>query len=85
MSECLENEAGSTLVLKRVTGTRWCAQADATKASWRLQQLPEGFVDHCRRCGTKARDNSRRCEHHCPWSPDPDDIIAHGHLILMSS
>ena len=32
MSECLENEAGSTLVLKRVTGTRWCERADATKA-----------------------------------------------------
>lgn len=32
MSECLENEAGSTLVLKRVTGTRWCERADATRA-----------------------------------------------------
>ena len=29
MSECLENEAGSTLVLKRVTGTRWCARTKA--------------------------------------------------------
>jgi hypothetical protein len=32
MSKCLENEAGSGLVLKRVTGTRWCERADATKA-----------------------------------------------------
>ena len=32
MSKCLENEAGSGLFLKRVTGTRWCERADATKA-----------------------------------------------------
>ena len=32
MSNCLENEAGSGLFLKRVTGTRWSEWADATKA-----------------------------------------------------
>ena len=32
MFKCLENEAGSGLFLKRVTGTRWCQRADATKA-----------------------------------------------------
>ena len=32
MSKCLENEAGSGLFLKRVTGTRWCERADVTKA-----------------------------------------------------
>ena len=32
MFKCLENEAGSGFFLKRVTGTRWCERADATKA-----------------------------------------------------
>ena len=32
MSKCLENEAGSGLFLKRVTGTRWSEREDATKA-----------------------------------------------------
>ena len=32
MSKCLKNDAGSKLFLKRVTGTRWCERADATKA-----------------------------------------------------
>ena len=32
MPKCLENEAGSGLFLKRVTGTRWCERANATKA-----------------------------------------------------
>ena len=32
MCECLQQQAVSALVLKRATGTRWCARADATKA-----------------------------------------------------
>ena len=31
MSKCLKNDAGCGLFLKRVTGTRWCERADATK------------------------------------------------------
>ena len=32
MCECLQQQAVSALVLKRATGTRWCARTDATKA-----------------------------------------------------
>eukprot|EP00731_Ephydatia_muelleri_P011481 Em0006g375a len=32
MCECLQQQVVSALVLKRATGTRWCARADATKA-----------------------------------------------------
>ena len=32
MCECLQQQAVSALVLKRATGTRWYARADATKA-----------------------------------------------------
>ena len=31
MSKCLENEAGSELFLKRMSGTRWCERVDVTK------------------------------------------------------